>query len=96
MKLEEKRRIEQEKEARRRADEERLRKLEIEAEQWAKSQQLHKYIEAIEKIANHSKCPEDLKENIGKWAKWAKKHATRLDPLTKGMPFGFDPYDSEE
>lgn len=93
---EKKRKIEQEEEERRRADLERLRNLEMEAARWAKSQQLRKYIKAIEKIAVHSKCPEDLKEKIGKWAKWAREHADRIDPLTNGMPFGFDPYDSEK
>lgn len=95
-KLEEKRRIQKEEENRQKAEEEQYKNLEIEAELWAKSQQLRKYIKAIENIAVHPKCSEELKGKIEKFSKWAKEHANNLDPLTNGLPFGFDPYDNEK
>lgn len=85
-----------EKERQRRAEQERLRQIELErradleqqAENWVKSRQLHEYIEAVETAAVAKGISSGLShEGFAFWLRWATAHADRLDPLTNGLPF---------
>jgi len=87
---EEERRLKAELERQRRGEEERLRNLEHQAQQWAKSKQLRAYIQEVARQASlHVQC-DDFQSNLRNWLEWAQKHADRLDPLTKGLPFEKD------
>jgi len=84
---EEERRLRAELERRRRAEEERLQDLEHQTLQWAKSQQLRAYIKEVEKVASRRPKPNEFQSDLDLWLNWAKLHADRLDPLTRGLPF---------
>ena len=68
-------------ERQRREEAEQLKALELEAAQWARSQQLRTYIDAVEHEAlARGNSPEPGGKLHG-WLAWARRHADRLDPL---------------
>ncbi|MBW1693898.1 MAG: hypothetical protein JRJ41_07035 [Deltaproteobacteria bacterium] len=87
-------RIEQERlaeEARRReAEKMRLLELENQALMWTKCKQLRSYIKEVEKRASLRQCSLDFQQRFDNWMSWAKQHADRIDPLSKGLPFELD------
>lgn len=83
----EEQRIREEREQQRRAEEERLRNLELQAQQWTKSQQLRAYIQEVAKLASLRPQSDVFQPDLDRWLSWAKEHAGRLDPLTGGLPF---------
>jgi hypothetical protein len=93
-KEEEQRKLAEEK-RRRKEEEERLLALEKQAEQWAKSQQLREYIQAVQRTASAQKCSNDFQKQIERWLSWAREHADRIDPLKKGLPFKDDKWNSD-
>jgi hypothetical protein len=74
-------------EQKRQAEIERIRDLELQAEQWNKSQMLKNYITEVEKRVAGKGEDKNPQENASVWLKWAKGHMERLDPLSKGLPF---------
>ena len=64
----------------------RLKVLEQLAAQWTKSRHLKEFISAAEcKAANRELALADQRQ-FELWLWWAKKHADRLDPLSRGLP----------
>ena len=97
LKEEEERRLWEEEQARRaelerlrKIEEQRLRDLEHQAEMWTKSKQLREYIKEVETSFPLNELSEESKIKFMEWTKWAKAHAERLDPLSKGRPFERD------
>ena len=99
---EERQRIEmlkkREKEARRRAELERLIKNEQQkisqliqdAENWDKSKVIREFIAAVKKEHFSGNQVYDVQEDFDSWLKWAKEQADRLDPLTPSPPSVLD------
>ncbi|OGT82233.1 MAG: hypothetical protein A3H91_17905 [Gammaproteobacteria bacterium RIFCSPLOWO2_02_FULL_61_13] len=67
-------------------EEERLKKLETDAEAWQKSQGIRVYIEAVRRnaIAERREIGED--GELERWLLWASQQADRLDPLVESPP----------
>ncbi len=61
--------------------------LEKQAANWVKSQQLREYIQAVEMAAATKGISGLSNEGYAFWMRWAKVHADRIDPLTRGLPF---------
>lgn len=87
-----------EKQRQHRAEQARLRQIELErrddlekqATNWVKSQQLREYIKAVEMAAATKGISGLSHEGFAFWMRWANAHADRLDPLTHGLPFEKD------
>lgn len=71
-------------------EEQRLRELENQADLWDQSKRLRAYIQAVEDASIGREFTEKSKTNFIKWIKWAKAHASRLDPLSEGLPFEYE------
>jgi hypothetical protein len=82
-------------ERQRRAEQERLRQIELQrrdelekqAENWIKSRHLRDYIQAVEAAAAQKGISGMSHEGFAFWIRWARGHADRLDPLSRGLPF---------
>ena len=62
----------------------RLRKLEAEAENWAKAERIRAYVRAVEQEASSQGDLEGFRVQLEEWVSWAKRHADNLDPV-KGL-----------
>jgi hypothetical protein len=87
---EERRKREEEELRHRLAMEKFIRKLENNAESWAKSQMIRSYINEVEKIVAQRDDSHTFQEQYEKWLVLAKRYADHLDPLQKEMSFDND------
>ena len=62
-------------------EEERVRTLERQAEQWRKSQELRQFIEAVRSAGNSRSDRVPQGADLQHWLEWASAHADRMDPL---------------
>jgi hypothetical protein len=82
----ERRRICEEQERQRKIKLKRLQELENQAQQWAKCQQIRKYINYVEEAASKRKLPPDEQQRLSEWTAWANQHADRYDPMKAEIP----------
>jgi hypothetical protein len=68
-------------ERKQREEEARRRNLEQQAAQWAHSQNLRVFLQAVHQEAVRRGVPLDRDSPLGQWLAWAHEHADRLDPL---------------
>jgi hypothetical protein len=52
--------------------------------------QVRVYIKEVEKRASLKQCSMDFQQKLDGWISWAKQHAERIDPLSKGLLFEID------
>jgi hypothetical protein len=76
-------RLRAEQEAREHARRERL---EAQAERWTQSRQVSAFIDAVEARAAEQWLSEEAETELAAWLYWAREHAARLDPLSRGLP----------
>lgn len=68
-----------------RKEEERLKSLNQEVDNWHRSQRIRAYIEAVKYDAVQQNGEAGAK-NVAEWIEWALSHADRLDPLKSSPP----------
>ena len=76
-------RIQAEKERLQREEEERIRHLEMEAENWHKSRFIREYLNAVVDYVKNKHGGYDEESQFGLWLQWAHCHADKLDPLSE-------------
>jgi len=81
---EEKRRLHEEAERLRKAEEARFAALLKEAENWERSRQLSEYIDAVQKTVVIEDLEITQRAKIERWLDWAKQKAHLLDPVSNG------------
>ncbi len=64
-----------------------IRKLESDAESWAKSQMIRSYIQEVEKMVAQRDDRATFQEQYEKWLTMANRYADHLNPLQKEMSF---------
>lgn len=74
-------------ERKQREEEARRQSLEQEAAQWAHSQNIPAFLQAVHQEAARRGVPLDRDSPLGQWLAWAHEHAERLDPLGE-LPSG--------
>ena len=85
-----------EREAERRRAEEAARKqtrrehLERQAASWNRSREVSAFIDAVEARATETEMSDESMVALEAWVTWAREHATRLDPLSRGLPHESD------
>jgi hypothetical protein len=67
-------------------EEERVRTLERQAEQWRKSQEVRQFIEAVRVAGSSGSDGVPQGSDLQRWLEWASAHADRMDPLVKSPP----------
>ena len=71
-------------------EEKRVEELLEEVSAWTRSQQMHKYIEAVHKSAMEKHGSIEQGSKLEKWLIWAQQQAERLDPLCDSPPSVLD------
>lgn len=74
-------------------EEERVRTLERQAEQWRKSQEVRQFIEAVRAAGSSGADTVPQGSDLQRWLEWASAHADRMDPLVKSPPSILDEKD---
>lgn len=65
---------------------ERRRRLEEQAERWRRSRDVAAFVDEVARRAAAAPLEGEAKEALGAWLAWAREHAERLDPLSRGLP----------
>lgn len=73
-------------ERQRQEEEARRQKLEEQVTRWVRSQNLRRYLEAVETAAVQRDVATSPESALGKWLAWARAHADRLDPVGESLP----------
>lgn len=80
---EEARRLREEAERRRRKREQRIERLQKDAAAWHKATRIRRYIDAVEAAARADGRTIDETGSLHHWIQWARRHAEKIDPLTR-------------
>lgn len=64
-------------------EDDRVRTLDRQAEQWHKSQELRRFIEAVRAAGNSGSTGVPQGSDLQRWLEWATAHADRMDPLVQ-------------
>ena len=73
-----------------RKEEERLKGLDQEVDDWHRSHRIRAYIDAVRQQVAASGGEISADSKLGKWVNWAIAHADRLDPLKPSPPSVLD------
>jgi hypothetical protein len=71
-------------ERQRQEEEARRRDLHAQADRWARSWQLRRYLRAVERVAVSRATGSTQNDEQQRWLTWARQYVDRLDPLTCG------------